>query len=193
MVKFRLAAQLSYLVERPMRIAWAVFLSLLPCPLCAQSSPSAKAVAPACGPADAKFDVKTDKRQHPIAQPSEGKALVYFIEDDSLYDSLFKPTTRAGLDGAWTGATHGNSYFSFFVEPGTHHLCASWQSAVTTTGGDQTAAAHFTVQAGDVLYYRVRNIWLKQLVNTIELQPVDSDEAQLLMSKFRSSTSRPRT
>jgi hypothetical protein len=39
-----------------------------------KTSATGTAVAPGCGTADAKFDVKTDKAQHPATQP---EALVY--------------------------------------------------------------------------------------------------------------------
>jgi hypothetical protein len=42
----------------------------------------------------------------PPSQPESGKALVYFIEDDSTFNSSPKPTTRAGIDGNWVGVTH---------------------------------------------------------------------------------------
>jgi len=158
----------------------------------AQNQPMAAAAASACGPSDTKFDVKSNKHTHPLSQPTEGKALVYFIQDDSLFASFPKPTTRAGLDGAWVGATHGNSYFYFSVDAGEHHLCASWQSEVVLGAGQKTAAAHFNAKAGDVLYFRVRNTWSREAVAAIDFAPVDSDEALLLMSTFSFSSSRPK-
>ena len=32
-----------------------------------------------------------------------------------------------GIDGAWTGASHGNSYFSVSVDPGVRHVCVATQ------------------------------------------------------------------
>lgn len=173
-----------------MKIATTLLFLLLPCLAFAQSS--ATAAAAACGDDTAKFDVKTDKHNHPNSQPTEGKALVYFLEDDSMFASIFKPTTRVGLDGAWTGATHGDSYFYFSVEPGEHHLCASWQSAENWNFAHRAAAAHFTAHTGDIFYFRVRNIYSKEWLASIDLEPVDSDEALFLMSTFPFATSRPR-
>ena len=154
-------------------------------PASAQNNPTGAAVIPGCGVPDTKFDVKTDKGQHPVTQPDAGKALVYFIEDDSDFDSTPKPTTRMGLDGTWVGATHGNSYFYIFVDPGEHHLCASWQSTVILGQGQKTVAAHFTADPGGVYYFRVRNAWwLNHGPARIDLEPLDSDEGQLLASKF---------
>jgi hypothetical protein len=135
---------------------------------------------PACGPQDIRFDVKTEKGQHP-AQPDPGKALVYFIEDDSDFGSFPKPTTRMGVDGEWAGATHGNSYFYVSVNPGVHHLCANWQSSVLLGKGIKTAAAHFTAEAGGVYYFEVKNTyWLEHGSPGMSLKPLDSDQGQLL-------------
>src|SRR5271156_829480 len=81
----------------------------------AEDKPIDTALPPVCGVAGAKFDVKTDSARHPVTQPEAGKALVYFLEDDSEFGSTPKPTTMASLDGQWVGATHGDSYFYFSV------------------------------------------------------------------------------
>jgi hypothetical protein len=144
-----------------------------------------------CGAADAKFEVKTDSSQHPGMQPADGKALLYFLEDDTGFGSTPKPTTREGVDGAWVGATHGNSFYSLSVDPGEHHLCASWQTAVIVRQGHQTAVAHFTAEAGGVYYFRVKNTWELSLGTAgISLMPLDSDEGKLLASKFSVSVFR---
>ncbi len=163
----------------------------LPCLAFAQG-PAASAVAPGCGPEGAKFDVKTDKQQHPMAPPERGKAVLYFIEDDRSFESKPAPTTRLGVDGNWVGATHGNSYLYVAVDPGEHHLCASWQSKVVLGAGLQTAAAHFTAEAGKAYYFSARNNWNQHSTTGIDLGPLDDDEAQLLMSKFPISTSHPK-
>jgi hypothetical protein len=160
----------------------------------AQSPPIGTAVAPGCGADDAKLEVKTEQGKHPAAQPDAGKALVYFVEDDSEFASTPKPTTRAGLDGTWVGATHGNSYFYFSVDPGEHHLCASWQSSVIIGRGHMAAAAHFTAAAGGVYYFEVKNIWASEPLRRsgeTTLTPLDSDEGQLLASRVAFSTSHP--
>jgi hypothetical protein len=40
----------------------------------------------------AKFEVKTDGERHPVTEPEPGMALVYFLEDDSEFGSIPKPT-----------------------------------------------------------------------------------------------------
>lgn len=154
---------------------------------CAQSTPIA--FAPACGAAAVKFDVKTDKTNHSTEQPQDGKALVYFVEDDTEFESFPKPTTRIGLDGEWVGANHGNSYFSFVVSPGEHHLCASWQSLVIVGAKETSAVAHFTAEAGKVYYFRIKNTWLRVHAAQVDLSPLDSDEGMLLAGRYGRSVS----
>jgi hypothetical protein len=104
-------------------------------PSFAQSAPVATAVAPGCGVENIKFDVQSNKSQHPFVKPVPGKALVYFLQDDTYFESRPRPTTRFGIDGAWVGATQSNAYFYFAIDPGEHHLCAGWQSFVGLTAG----------------------------------------------------------
>ena len=184
--------------------AFVISLAFLSLTVMAQNNSAATAGSPGCGDDAIKFSVKTDKGQHP-SQPETGKALIYFIEDDSNFNSTPKPTTRAGLDGKWMGATHGNSYLSFSVDPGVHHLCASWQSAGAhplagllmgvSTGQDSKAAAlHFTAEAGNTYYFKVRNIFFRADSSSstkinLSLTPLDNDEGQLLANKSAHSTS----
>ena len=169
-----------------------VTIFLAASPVFAQDNATGGAGAPGCGAPNAKFAVKTEKGQHP-AQAEAGKALVYVIEDDSDFDSRPKPTTRMGVDGQWVGATHGNSYFFSSVDPGVHHLCASWQSTVILGQGLKTAAAHFTAEAEGVYYFEVKNTWwLDHGSAGMSLKPLDSDEGQVLANKFSFSTFQPK-
>ncbi len=49
--------------------------------LCAQTG------APGCGDQNVKFEVKTEKTQH-RAEVEPGKALLFFVEDDSTFESF---------------------------------------------------------------------------------------------------------
>jgi hypothetical protein len=164
----------------------------------AQNAPAeaAAAAAPGCGAESTKFDVKTDRSQHPLAKPEPGRALVYFLQDDAYFQSAPRPTTRFGLDGNWVGATQANSYFYVSVDPGEHHLCAGWQSFVGFNVARKSAAAHFTAEPGGVYFFVVNDHADRggesQRPAGMKLSPLDGDEAQLLMSKFGFSTSRAR-
>lgn len=157
--------------------------------------------APGCGPTNIKFDVKTMGGQHALPSPDPGKALVIFLQDDLKFNSRPRPTTRFGIDGTWVGATQANSYFFVSVDPGEHHLCASWQSRVSVGIPTRpTAATHFTAESGKTYYFRARDIGRPastdrnalQPLAEVMLEPVDSDEGQVLLSSFAYSSSHPK-
>jgi len=143
--------------------------------------------SPACGGPNTKFKVTTDKRPHP-AQSESGKALLYFIQDDSEYGARPRPTTRMGIDGKWAGATHGDSYFYISIDPGVHHLCANWQSALDS----RVAAAHFTAEAGGTYYFAAMDLGGRYVGTNLTLTPLDSDEGQLLVGQLSFSASQPK-
>lgn len=152
--------------------------------------------APGCGPADVQFDVKTDGGNHAVPAPEPGKALIVFLQDDAKFASRPRPTTRFGIDGNWVGATHANSFLYASIEPGEHHLCANWQNRVILIGPKRsTAAAHFTFEAGETYYFRARDVAVTDHNGAVvtepevKLEPVDSDEAQVLMNSFAYSSS----
>lgn len=152
--------------------------------------------APGCGPANIKFDVETDRNQHTVPNPEPGKALVVFLQDDEHFGAVPRPTTRFGVDGAWVGATHKNSYFYVPINPGEHHLCASWQlREISNPDARPTAAAHFTAEAGKIYYFRARDVMILGSPGAtgpdVELEPVDSDEAGVLLNSFALSRSQP--
>ena len=146
----------------------------------------------ACGPMDVKFDVETDSAQRSVAPPEVEKALVYVIQDDGTQTcgGWTCITTKLALDGAWVGANRHNSYFSFAVEPGEHHLCAIWQSRLKVPRR-LTGVAHFTAEAGKVYYFRTRP-FMTQMRSFLDLDPIDSDQGKLFLALYPLSISRPR-
>ena len=151
---------------------------------------SAPAVT-ACGPGNVSFKVKLDETAHPLVQPEQGKALVYFIHEAGTtngYPLVAYPTLKLGMDGAWMGANHGDSYFSVAVEPGERHLCATLQSSIVD---DRVVFAHFQAEAGKVYYYRTRLV-LSAAVALLQLETVDSDEGKYLVSSYPRSISQPK-
>jgi hypothetical protein len=77
---------------------------LLSCCALAQDKTAISTAESACGPQDAKFEVKSDQSRHSAPIPEEGKALIYFIADGHL-------TTPIGVDGRWVGAVSDGKYF----------------------------------------------------------------------------------
>lgn len=152
-----------------------------------------------CGPADAKFDVKTEKRPRALPAPPAGKALVVFLQDDSKFGSRPRPTTRFGVDSVWVGATHANSYFFAFVGPGKHDVCANWQSFVIIGPKRSTAATQFTAAAGKTYYFRAQDIAIFNhpggsllFEPEVRLSPLAGDEARVLIDSFAFSVFKAR-
>ena len=158
-----------------------------------QDANSSGAGAPGCGPAKQKFEVTASKQTPTPAVSDPAKATIYVIQDDGDFDSTPKPITRIGVDGQWIGATRTDSYVRASVDLGEHHLCSSWQNFVGFGMGMKTAALHFSAEAGKTYYFRVRDKWrLEHGHGRVELEAIDSDQGQLMASKFAYSTARPK-
>jgi hypothetical protein len=144
----------------------------------------------ACGPDNASLKVKLDYTAHAPAQPEPGKALVYFIHDAgaALAHSIGYPTLRLGVDGAWVGANHGDSWFAVSVAPGEHHLCVTLQSSFAD---QRVQLAHLQAEAGRVYYYRTR-LFVSGTAALLELDPIDSDQGKYLIASYPLSVSRPK-
>jgi hypothetical protein len=138
-----------------------------------------------------RFDVEKVSSP-PIVPAGPGKALLYVSE-------IFKkapgewgdPTLRIGVDGNWVGAVKGNSYFSFSVEPGEHHLCLKWQSHFKKLSRE-AAFTVLTAEAGKEYYFRARVSYdlgpdygrnsSNVTGMSIALDPISSDEGQYLVA-----------
>ncbi len=146
---------------------------------------SVAAAESACGPSNVQFAIKIDANGHQLEPPNPGKALVYVVEDQK-FKVVNDVTTRVGMDGTWVGANRGNSYFSFSVEPGKHHLCADWISGFLP-GGRLVALTSFTAESGAVYYLRVRTSASPTSGKagagaSIDLDLVNEDEGRLLVA-----------
>ena len=169
-----------------MTLGWVVVAALLVgMPVMAQEMG-----APGCGDPGARFDVQKVKGEKP-KPAAPGKAMVIVIQDDSEFSAISKPTARIGVDGHWVGATHGNSFLGFEVDPGVHHLCSSWQP-MHRAGKVGMAAAHFTAQAGEIYYFEVKDEYMMgdagYMLST-QLTPMDSDEGNLVIDRYEKSNS----
>jgi hypothetical protein len=60
-------------------------------------------------------------------------------------------TVCYGMDGNWVGANTKHSCFSFEVDPGEHHLCASWQSSGVFK--NSVGMPSFVAEAGKTYYF----------------------------------------
>lgn len=159
----------------------AVFFGALPA--LAQDQAAAARTVAGCGPATQMFDVKKADAKHPVAQPEEGKALVYFF-----LDYFTAPTMRLGVDGTWVGANDGMSYFFFQVAPGQHNFCTEWQSGIFKKTSERLGEAiHLSVEAGKTYYLRLTFGGRRMF-----LEIVDEAEGHFLIGTSRYATSQPK-
>ncbi|HLW54883.1 MAG TPA: DUF2846 domain-containing protein [Candidatus Angelobacter sp.] len=160
--------------------------------LLAQSQHIAARAAPACGVDKVHFEVAKSGDHHPPASAEAGRALVYIVaEEMDGCDSYCPATSKVGLDGAWAGANQGNSYFYFAVDPGEHHLCATWHSKVALNKR-RIALANFTAEAGKVYFFRTRVLETIEQGPHLDLDPINSDEGRFLVASYPYSSARVR-
>jgi len=166
----------------------AIVLPVFAVPVLAQDPPATAPARGGCGPTDAYFDVKTDRKQHPVARTDSGKALVYVFEDIER-----GPTMRVGLDGAWVGANKGKSYFFFSVDPGDHQVCTNWQSGTFKETSKRIGSAMtLKAEAGKTYYLRTQVYERSEQDRNVKLEPVEPAEGQFLISASAFSTSQPK-
>ena len=151
----------------------------------------------ACGKDELRFNVTTEKDQPTSGAPSAGKAQIILVEnmDTPLYRFwLRRPTIRIGVDGAWVGANHGDSYFTLAVDPGEHHLCVDWQSGSRSLK-QKAGLGSFTAKPGKVYYYQakvgLREISRDLTERSLELAPLDEDNGKYRVKISQVSTATP--
>lgn len=130
------------------------FAVLLLCASLASAVQARATVLPdACGDDSVKFDVKAETSKAAPALPAAGKAQIVFVEDENhMIGPFMYATVRFGMDGTWVGANKSNTYFAVTVDPGVHHLCASWQSALGRIEKNVDVAS-ITAEPGKVYYF----------------------------------------
>lgn len=142
----------------------------------------------ACGPSATRFQVKKNQGQPQVPALEAGSARIYVIED-LLTGEWADPLVRIGMDGRWVSAEQGNSWSTFTVPAGEHHLCADWQPGPIHSGG--RALYGFNAETNHTYYFRVR---FPAVANGhtndygVFLEPVNSDEAQYLLSQYPQAT-----
>lgn len=173
------------------KIMWIVLLWASP--VMGQSAPVDLRGAAGCGPLKEQYRVKVDKTKHAVMQPEAGKALVYVIVEEyprpQDWTYVGNITTRVGLDGNWVGANYGESYVSFAVEPGEHHLCADWQS-VLKSRQRLSDAMDLAAEAGKTYFYRAK-LWSGNPESQqrpghdpdLRLMEMDASQGMLMVSK----------
>lgn len=150
-----------------------------------------------CGPSNTQFNVTTSKNPPSSKMPDNGKALVYVIQTVWQQTNAIgsqKPITRVGVDGAWVGANHGESYLIFAVDPGAHSICTDWQSSISMRA-DLASAADLNAAAGSTYYFQVKvrdPAYDKDNHGAVKIEEIDGSEARLLLGSSEYATSRPK-
>jgi len=160
-----------------MRIIAAIFLLISAA--FGQAASAITGATAACGPLKSQFQQQPENTAWPDAKAGTDKALVYVVEDQRQLGSG-AITVKVGMDGAWIGANQNNTYVSAAVPPGEHHLCVNWQSHLSELNR-QFSLAHFTAEGGKTYYFRVRVV-TAEYYGSVDLEPVDSDEGQYLVT-----------
>jgi hypothetical protein len=169
-------------------VAFFTAIVLSASPAFAQDQAAAARTAAGCGPSQTQFDVKTDATLHLLAQPEEGKAIVYVFEPD-----LTMGTMRIGVDGSWAGATNGSTYLYFSLPPGEHNVCAEWQSSVAKKTAERVGVARtLNVEAGKVYFLRITFAEYDKAWRRLKLELTDKAEGQFLLSSLALSNSHPK-
>jgi hypothetical protein len=150
----------------------------------------------ACGDDKIRFDVTAQSGQTAPAPPPAGKAQIVFVENEDHMIGPFKyATIRFGLDGAWAGANYNNSYFVVNIDPGEHHLCASWQSSLGMIKR-YIDVASFTAEPGKVYYYAA-NVKVTSAGDSgsnidFNLAPLNDDQGHYRIKAWKQAISKPK-
>jgi hypothetical protein len=176
---------------KPRLSALLISLSLL----CAVEA-RATTLPDACGDDKVKFDVATQKGQPALTAPDPGKAQLVLIENENrMIGPFMYATVRFGMDGAWVGANNNNSYFAVTVDPGVHHLCVSWQSAIPMLKKSIDVAS-FAAEPGKI-YYFAANVKVipagdNNATYDFFLSQLNEDEGKYRVKAWKLSASKPR-
>ncbi len=173
---------------RPWMISVLLGMTFLPSH--AQDMRQTAAAKAACGPQETTFDV--DALPAPVLPPTDPtKAVVYIIEQESSTPGLCFGrcgglTLKLGLDGRWIGAVNGSSFTVMALEPGEHHVCATWQSHVKKLS-EKVVLHGFTAEAGKTYYFVTHDLVTSPEAGSmanITLEPANPDEAKMLIQGY---------
>jgi hypothetical protein len=98
-------------------------------------------------------------------------------------------TIRVGIDGAWVGANNGASYFASTVDPGLHHLCASWQSDLDTYKKNVELTS-FNAEPGQVYYFVAQHTVNSRNSLSFGFSQMNEDEGKYRVQQSKLSISK---
>jgi len=152
-------------------------------------SPVVNPFTAACGPQPANYVVTHEAGSSAAVRVPADKAMVYVIEQMPDYPFITKKV-NVGLDGAWIGATDAQSYISFTIDPGVHHMCAVYQGKAAGMDSEgHILLLHLKAEAGKTYYVRYHAFFSKETPGIAFFELVDEDEGQLLLQRSEHATS----
>lgn len=155
---------------------------------------NAWALPDSCGKDDAQFKVAMGTSQPLLPSIEAGKAQIVFLETEHTDGLVLSGVmTRLGIDGAWIGATKGNSYLVYSVSAGQHHLCANWPADFAYEW-QRTSVAPLNAEAGKIYYFRIKitHVRTKEVDDhSLDLIPVNEDEGKYLVNFLDLATVKP--
>lgn len=115
-----------------------------------------------------------------MVQAPDGKALVYVIEQMPSM-GLLSTKVAVGVDGGWVGIMKPQTYVSFTLDPGVHHICAQYQGEAAVGEEGQIILHRLNVEAGKTYYLLYRGIFDRSSGEVAFLDMVDEDEGRYLL------------
>jgi hypothetical protein len=144
-----------------------------------------------CGADNPSFATRKDPADPAAAQPHPEQALVYVIEQ--MPSAPFISTkVRVGIDGKWVGVTEPQTYMTFLLEPGVHHLCTHYQGQLALGEEGGTILHRLNLEAGKIYYILYRGLFIKDSGEVAFLDQVDADEGRMLLQMSDHVTSNPK-
>lgn len=124
----------------------------------------------ACGDKNKEvdFSADTDKDNHPMPEPSQGKAIVYVLRPTMMGNKI---QTKLAVDGEWKGVNRGNNYFFFELEPGEHYICSQAENRDVMTLKVEAGKTYFLQQHISMGFMKARN--------SIDAMPEDKAKEKL--------------
>ncbi|HEV2575805.1 MAG TPA: hypothetical protein VGU25_01225 [Acidobacteriaceae bacterium] len=134
----------------------------------------------ACGSGRPNFSIKEDASAPAVTQAPDGKALIHVIEQMPPV-GLISTKVAVGVDGSWVGETKPQTYVSFTVDPGVHHICANYQGDAAVGEEGKTILRRLNVEAGHTYYLLYRGIFSRDSGEVAFFDEVDEDEGGYLL------------
>jgi hypothetical protein len=153
-----------------------------------QSASNLRPMPAACGAGDTNFKTTRDTTPFAPIDPPPGKALVYVIEQMPQL-GIYTTKVKVGIDGTWLGETQLQSFISFDVDPGVHHLCAMYEGQALSTEMSSAILHRLNVEAGKTYYLLYRGLVSKDSGEVGFFDEVDEDEGRHLLQSSDRMTS----